>query len=196
MNDQIIEQIYAQKYNTNTTSRKDIGDIYVDDIPINIKSTHIDRNNYSPNLVSADKLFDHLSNKNNKLQFLFVKYNDDNIIEENIVDAEHISWECLVIRCQGRGVIQMNKPLKVNTNHGDFEVKELTFKDRRELHSLEIQSATDGEVDLSKFYNVLNWVMDFAFDNAEEVLGELGDNEIDEVLLAVYNRYKEPSKKK
>ena len=116
MNDQIIEQIYAQKYNTNTTSRKDIGDIYVDDIPINIKSTHIDRNNYSPNLVSADKLFDHLSNKNNKLQFLFVKYNDDNIIEENIVDAEHISWECLVIRCQGRGVIQMNKPLKVNTN--------------------------------------------------------------------------------
>ncbi len=86
--------------------------------------------------------------------------------------------------------------LKVNTNHGDFEVKELTFKDRRELHSLEIQSATDGEVDLSKFYNVLNWVMDFAFDNAEEVLGELGDNEIDEVLLAVYNRYKEPSKKK
>lgn len=86
--------------------------------------------------------------------------------------------------------------MKVETNHGDFEVKELTFKDRRELHSLEIQSATDGEVDLSKFYNVLNWVMDFAFDNAEEVLGELGDNEIDEVLLAVYNRYKEPSKKK
>ena len=116
MNDQIIEQIYAQKYNTTTTSRKDIGDIYVDDIPINIKSTHIDKDNYSPNLVSADKLFDHLSNKNNRLQFLFVKYDNDNIIEENIVDAEHISWECLVIRCQGRGVIQMNKPLKVNTN--------------------------------------------------------------------------------
>jgi hypothetical protein len=86
--------------------------------------------------------------------------------------------------------------LKVNTNHGDFEVKELTFKDRRVLHSLEIQSAPTGEIDISKFYNVLNWVMDFAFENAEETLGELNDNEIDEVLLAVYNRYKEPSKKK
>lgn len=86
--------------------------------------------------------------------------------------------------------------MKVETNHGDFEVKELTFKDRRELHSLEIQSATDGEVDLSKFYNVLNWVMDFAFEDAEKALGQLNDNEIDEVLLAIYNRYKEPSKKK
>ena len=29
MNDKIIEEIYAEKYNTSTTSRKDIGDIYV-----------------------------------------------------------------------------------------------------------------------------------------------------------------------
>tara|TARA_R110002020_G_scaffold155722_1_gene336975 strand:- start:13432 stop:13692 length:261 start_codon:yes stop_codon:yes gene_type:complete len=86
--------------------------------------------------------------------------------------------------------------MKVGTTHGEFEVKELTFKDRRVLHSLEIQSATDGEIDISKFYNVLNWVMDFAFEDAESALGKLGDNEIDEVLLAIYNDYKEPSKKK
>ena len=75
MNDSDIEQLYAEKYNTNTTSRKDIGDIYVSGIPINIKSSHVDRNNYSPNLISADKLFNHLSNPSNNLKFLFVTYN-------------------------------------------------------------------------------------------------------------------------
>ena len=84
----------------------------------------------------------------------------------------------------------------VKTDHGEFDVKDLTFRDRRTLHSLEIQSATDGEFDISKFYNVLNWVMEFAFDDPEKALDKLGDNEIDEVLLAVYNQYKEPSKKK
>ena len=116
MNDKIIEQIYAEKYNTNTTSRKDIGDIYVDGVPINIKSSHVDRNNYSPNLISADKLFNHLSNPTNNLQFMFVKYDDNSIIDEQLIDAEHISWDCLDIRCQGKGVIQLSKSLKVDNN--------------------------------------------------------------------------------
>ena len=73
MNDKIIEQIYAEKYNTNTTSRKDIGDIYVDEVPINIKSSHVDRNNYSPNLISADKLFNHLSNQKKHIKFILLK---------------------------------------------------------------------------------------------------------------------------
>ena len=89
MNDKIIEQIYAEKYNTTITSRKDIGDIYVDEVPINIKSSHVDRNNYSPNLVSADKLFNHFNNPNNNLKFMFVKYDDNNVIEEKLVNAEY-----------------------------------------------------------------------------------------------------------
>ena len=54
--------MYALKYNTETTSKKDIGDIYVDGIPWNIKSNNINKSNYSPNLISADKLFNHLIN--------------------------------------------------------------------------------------------------------------------------------------
>ena len=108
MNDTIIEQIYAEKYNTNTTSRKDIGDIYVDGVPINIKSSHVNRNNYSPNLISADKLFNHLSNQDNNLKFMFVTYDDNNIIDEKLINAEHILWDCLDIRCQGKGVIQLD----------------------------------------------------------------------------------------
>ena len=114
MNDSDIEQLYAEKYNTNTTSRKDIGDIYVSGVPINIKSSHVDRNNYSPNLISADKLFNHLSNPSNNLKFLFVTYNDNQVLNEKMVDVEHISWDCLDIRCQGKGVIQLSKSLKVD----------------------------------------------------------------------------------
>ena len=114
MNDSDIEKLYAEKYNTNTTSRKDIGDIYVNGVPINIKSSHVDRNNYSPNLISADKLFNHLSNASNNLKFLFVTYNDNQILDERMVDVEHISWDCLDIRCQGKGVIQLSKTLKVD----------------------------------------------------------------------------------
>ena len=114
MNDTIIEQIYAEKYNTSTTSRKDIGDIYVDGVPINIKSSRLGGNNYSPNLIAADKLFNHLSNPSNNLKFMFVTYDDNSIIHEKLIDAEHISWDCLDIRCQGKGVIQLSKSLKVD----------------------------------------------------------------------------------
>jgi len=84
----------------------------------------------------------------------------------------------------------------VKTNHGEFEVKDLSFKDRRHLHRLEVNSTSDGEFNIGKFYNVLEWVMEFAFGSPEKELKDLGDNEIDEVLLAIYNQYKEPSKKK
>ena len=145
MNAETIEQIYAEKYNTNTTSRKDIGDIYVDGVPINIKSSHVDRNNYSPNLISADKLFNHLSNPTNNLQFMFVKYDDNNIIDEKLINAEHISWDCLDIRCQGKGVIQLSKSLKVdNTQTREHFLegirqayKVYIEKERRKLNGLE-----------------------------------------------------------
>ena len=113
-----IEQIYADKYNTTTTSRKNIGDIYVDDVPINIKSNDVNGENYSPNLMSADKLFDYLSDSNNELKFMFVDYENDGdeivILNERLVNAEHISWDCLSIQCQGRGVIQVSSSLKID----------------------------------------------------------------------------------
>ena len=75
MSDKLIEEIYANRYNTSTTSRKDIGDIYVDNIPINIKSSRVGGNNYSPNLVSADKLYNYLIDEKNILKFLFRRNN-------------------------------------------------------------------------------------------------------------------------
>ena len=57
--------------------------------------------------------------------------------------------------------------MTVKTDHGEFECRDLTFKDRRELHRLEVSAvSTDGTVDSGKFYTVLEWVMEFAFKDA------------------------------
>ena len=53
LNADLIEEMYAEKYNTSTTTRKDIGDVYVDGIPWNIKSNDLNKENYSPNLISC-----------------------------------------------------------------------------------------------------------------------------------------------
>ena len=56
--------------------------------------------------------------------------------------------------------------MKVSTTHGDFVVNAISFKDRRELHKLEIQAiSVDGQVETGSFYNILEWVMNFAFKN-------------------------------
>ena len=140
-----IEDMYALKYNTETTSKKDIGDIYVDGIPWNIKSNNINKSNYSPNLISADKLFNHLIN-GKFLKFLFVDYVEPlYIINEQLVDAHHISWNCLDIRCQGRGVIQLSSKLIINRNQTVNEFlegfkpaySEYIHKERLKLNKLE-----------------------------------------------------------
>ena len=86
--------------------------------------------------------------------------------------------------------------MTIKTEHGTFECRELTFKDRRELHRIEVSCIKDDNVDMEKFIIVLDWVMQFAFDDPEAILGKLDDNQIDQVLIAIYNGYKAPSKKK
>jgi hypothetical protein len=87
--------------------------------------------------------------------------------------------------------------MTVKTQHGDFECRELTFKKRRELHRLEIGAlGADGQINLDKYYDVMEFIMSYAFVNAEESLGHLDDAEIDTVLSEIYTRYKNPPKKK
>jgi len=87
--------------------------------------------------------------------------------------------------------------MTVKTKHGEFECRELTFKDRRKLHRLEVTTlGADGKINLEKYYDVMEFVMTYAFSNPEAELGHLDDTEIDTVLSEVYNRYKNPPKKK
>jgi hypothetical protein len=102
-------------------TRKSIGDFLLNNNlnqPVNVKSSNLDNNNYSPNIISAKRLINWVKN-GNELYFIFVKYR---IKAGKIVDVEdsglvpfyHISWNCLTIEAQGWGVIQMYKPLELN----------------------------------------------------------------------------------
>ena len=84
----------------------------------------------------------------------------------------------------------------VKTAHGEFNVRDMKFPDRRKLHRLEIKPVTsNGDVSQEKFFDILEWVREYAFKNSEKELGHLDDNDIDEVLSDVYKKYKGPSKK-
>lgn len=87
--------------------------------------------------------------------------------------------------------------MTVKTKHGTFNVTDITFKARRELHVLEVSAVnTSGAMDNTRFFRVLDWILDYSFSDAEKHLGSLDDNQIDEVLMSIYNQYKEPNKKK
>tara|TARA_R110000803_G_scaffold153330_2_gene218224 strand:- start:13735 stop:13998 length:264 start_codon:yes stop_codon:yes gene_type:complete len=87
--------------------------------------------------------------------------------------------------------------MKVKTEHGTFDVPNISFKSRRDLHKLEVGAVSKkGEIDTSKFFIVLDWILNYSFTDPEKDLGKLDDNSIDEVLMAIYNAYKEPNKKK
>tara|TARA_R110000744_G_scaffold217238_9_gene335995 strand:- start:3702 stop:3965 length:264 start_codon:yes stop_codon:yes gene_type:complete len=87
--------------------------------------------------------------------------------------------------------------MKVSTAHGDFTVNAISFKDRRKLHRLEVGAMnSDESVSQSGFMDMMDWIMEYAFKDPEKSLSKLTDGEVDEVLIAVYNAYKDPNKKK
>ena len=88
--------------------------------------------------------------------------------------------------------------MTLKTDHGEFEIRDLTFADRRKLHRMEVAAINlkTGDMDSDKFYDMLEWVMNFAFDKPEELFADMDDNKIDEVLIAAYNTYKAGVSKK
>ena len=125
-----IEEMVAKKYGSSTTSRKNIGDFMLSsEEAVDVKSNNIHKNNFSPNMVSAKKAYDYLM-EGNLLYFVFVDYelqgSHINILEESdLIPINYIDWSCLSIQCQGNGVIQKSKPLKIVQQSVDSWIKEL-----------------------------------------------------------------------
>jgi|14_taG_2_1085336.scaffolds.fasta_scaffold146403_1 hypothetical protein len=87
--------------------------------------------------------------------------------------------------------------IKVKTKHGEFEIKPLTFSERRQLHKLEIDAANiGGDMDFGKYVELIDWVLKKALLTPEQKLEGLDDNEIDDVGSEIYQHYKNSSKKK
>ncbi len=116
-----IEQIYAKKFKSKKTDgKKSIGDFMIDEHhAVNVKSNNVNKNNYSPNIISASRLLNYLSDENKKLSFIFVNYREVNgkleiIDDTGLVPVENLSWNCLSIQAQGKGVIQLSGTLEIN----------------------------------------------------------------------------------
>lgn len=118
-----IEVETAKKHGaTAKGTRKSIGDFLLnDDIqkPVNVKSNNVDKNNYSPNIISAKRLIKWLQQEGNQLYFIFVNYKKTDkgvevIDDSGLIPVQHISWDCLTIEAQGWGVIQMIGEVKID----------------------------------------------------------------------------------
>jgi len=115
-----IENMMAIKYTKQTTTRKAIGDFMLsDDHAVNVKSNNVDKQNYSPNMISIKKMHEWVYEQKKNLSFIFVDYKEDGsdiiiLNESEPIPMEQISWNCLSIEAQGYGVIQKVKTLEVN----------------------------------------------------------------------------------
>ncbi|MBX7259453.1 MAG: hypothetical protein K1Y02_24045 [Candidatus Hydrogenedentes bacterium] len=115
-----VEQMIAQKYGKNTTTRKAVGDFMLTaNHAVNVKSNNVDRQNYAPNMISIKKMHKWVFEDRNELSFIFVDYREEagepKILKETEpIPIEHISWECLSIEAQGYGVVQKVGELKLD----------------------------------------------------------------------------------
>lgn len=87
---------------------------------------------------------------------------------------------------------------KIKTKHGEFDIKPLSFKERRHLHRLEIDAANiDGDkMDFGKYVEMIDWVISKTIPNAEAVLADFDDNQIDDIGAEIYTHLKNTNKKK
>lgn len=115
-----IQELIAKKYGKNTGTKKAIGDFMIsENHAVNVKSNNVDKENYSPNMISIKRMHQWVFEARNELSFIFVDYkekgNELEILEESeLIPIEQISWDCLTIEAQGYGVIQKCAPLKLN----------------------------------------------------------------------------------
>jgi len=113
-----IEKLIADRYGKDTTTRKAVGDFMLTDThAVNVKSNNVAKQNYSPNMISIQKMHKWVFEERKQLSFIFVDYEEEGdnlriLNQTELIPIEHISWDCLSIEAQGYGVIQKIGPLK------------------------------------------------------------------------------------
>ncbi len=117
-----IQALMAKKYGKETGTKKAIGDFMLsDNHAVNVKSNNVDKENYSPNMISIKKMHEWVFEERKELSFLFVDYSERGgeltILKETApIPIEQLCWDCLTIEAQGYGVIQMSSTLKIVEN--------------------------------------------------------------------------------
>jgi hypothetical protein len=117
-----IEKLCRDKYGKCATTKKAIGDFMLTEThAVNVKSSNVDKQNYSPNMISIKKMHEWVFEVRQDLSFIFVDYREKDgepevINMSELVPIEHLSWNCLSIEAQGYGVIQMSHEREIIPN--------------------------------------------------------------------------------
>ncbi len=114
-----IEKLLADQHGKTLGTRKAIGDFMLTDShAVNVKSNNVEKQNYSPNMISIKKMHEWVFEDRHDLSFVFVDYKQkagkiEVLKQSELIPIEQLSWNCLSIEAQGYGVIQMCRPLEV-----------------------------------------------------------------------------------
>ena len=69
-----------------------------------------------------------------------------------------------------------------------YQIKEITYKERRNLHRLNAKAFWDGKINPDNYYDVLEKVAEISGLGEQELEG-LSMTEVDQVLQAVFTEY-------
>ena len=115
-----IEKLIADQHGKKLGTRKAIGDFMLTDShAVNVKSNNVEKQNYSPSMMSIQRMHKWVFEDRHDLSFIFVDYKQRQDGTQEIlkitepVPIEQISWDCLSIEAQGYGVIQMCRPRNI-----------------------------------------------------------------------------------
>jgi hypothetical protein len=115
-----IEKLIADQYGKTLGTRKAIGDFMLTEShAVNVKSNNVDKQNYSPNMISIKKMHEWVFEDRCDLSFIFVDYRIDDgevmvLNQSELIPIELLSWACLSIEAQGFGAIQMSRARKLD----------------------------------------------------------------------------------
>tara|TARA_A100001201_G_scaffold50258_1_gene50055 strand:+ start:2099 stop:2365 length:267 start_codon:yes stop_codon:yes gene_type:complete len=70
----------------------------------------------------------------------------------------------------------------------EYNIKEITYKERRELHRLNAKAFWDGKINPDNYYDVLERVAEIAGVGETELNG-LSMTEVDQVLQTIFKEY-------
>jgi hypothetical protein len=115
-----IETMIADQHGKTLGTRKAIGDFMLSDShAVNVKSNNVDKQNYSPNMISIKKMHEWVFEDRSDLSFVFVDYKQqagkvEVLKQSGLIPIEQLSWNCLSIEAQGYGVIQMCRTREID----------------------------------------------------------------------------------
>ncbi len=118
----ILENYTNARHPSGAKSIEDVEIQYEDMLlKLDVKTHNMDAKFSRPNLISIKRLGDYYKDPNNSLAYIFVSYRLNNgnikIYNINVVNVEHLKWNCLSIGNLGKGQLQVTNMHKLEFDY-------------------------------------------------------------------------------